>query len=250
MATRADILLPILAKLEQHVDWSDEDRHAFNALPVRCIDLRAGAHLAREGDALGTCGALLSGFAFLHRILSDGSRQIVSVRIPGDFLNLQGGLLQTASHNVQMLTPAKLALLQVSDISALAAERPTIHRALWLSTLLDSAIYSQWITSVGRRDARSRIAHLLCEFAIRLRGIGLCDALTYAFPMTQEQMGDATGLTSVHVNRMLQQLRKEGLIRLQDRSVTIEDWQGLSRAASFDAAYLYQNTVETAPAPV
>ncbi|WP_165800928.1 MULTISPECIES: Crp/Fnr family transcriptional regulator [Bacteria] len=215
MATHAHVLAPILAKLEQHVDWSDGDRHAFTALPIRCIDLRAGAHLSRQGDDLGTCGALLSGFAFLYRILSDGSRQIVSVRMAGDFLNLQGGLLQSASHNVQMLTPARIALLQVADISALAAERPTIHRALWLSTLLDSAIYSQWITSVGRRDARSRIAHLLCEFAIRLRGIGLCDALTYAFPMTQEQLGDATGLTSAHVNRMLQQLRKEGLIRTQ-----------------------------------
>lgn len=241
MALSESSLAPVLAKLEQLVPWTDADRSAFRSLPFMLRDMGAGDHLSREGEAVGTCAALLSGFAYLHRILPDGARQIVSVRMAGDLLNLQSGLFRTASHNVQMLTPATMAMISVADLAALAAERPVIQRALWLATLIDSAIFSQWITNVGRRDAHARIAHLLCEFAIRLRGIGLCDDLTYSLPMTQEQLADATGLTSVHVNRTLQRLRREGLISSDKRSVTIEDWARLRREAGFDAAYLHQS---------
>jgi CRP-like cAMP-binding protein len=119
-------------------------------------------------------------------------------------------------------------------------QRPAIQRALWLSTLIDGSIFSEWITNVGRRDARTRVSHLLCELAVRMKAIGRLDKGTYQLPMTQEEIGDATGLTSVHVNRTMQDLRRSGLITSDRRSITIDNWQALATAGGFDAGYLHQ----------
>lgn len=122
----------------------------------------------------------------------------------------------------------------------LADARPPIRKAMWIETLIDASIFREWVVNVGRRDSRARIAHLLCEMAVRLKSNGAADDGPFDFPVTQEQLADATGLTSVHTNRTLQSLRKEGLIQLTARALTVLDWDGLSEVGDFDELYLHQ----------
>jgi CRP-like cAMP-binding protein len=139
-----------------------------------------------------------------------------------------------------MLTAGKVAMIPREEILGIAFERPEIGRAMWLDTLVDGSIFREWIANVGRRDARTRLAHLLCEFGMRLQHAGLGEETSYTLPMTQEQLGDATGLTSVHVNRTIKSLEAEGLIeRVSPRSITIGDWKKLAGVGDFDSGYLH-----------
>jgi CRP-like cAMP-binding protein len=152
---------------------------------------------------------------------------------------MQNSLLRTADHNVQALTDAEVVLISGQAIVALATARPNVAIAMWLDTLIDGSIFREWIANVGRRDARSKTAHILCEFALRQERAGLAPRSQYDLPMTQEQLGDALGLTPVHVNRTLRSLEQAGLISRKRRTVTVSDWDGLRAAGDFDPAYLY-----------
>jgi CRP-like cAMP-binding protein len=155
-------------------------------------------------------------------------------------VDLQNSMLKVADHSVQMLTSGKVAMIPREAINRVTLERPTIGLAMWIDTLVDASIFREWIANVGRRDARTRIAHLLCEFSLRLKSAGLGDETGYELPMTQEQLADATGLTSVHVNRTIKALQKEGLIeRPNPRSIYIGDWRKLADAGDFDSNYLH-----------
>jgi CRP-like cAMP-binding protein len=138
-----------------------------------------------------------------------------------------------------MLTAGEVALIPAKAVQDVAYSHPAIGRAMLLETLVDGSIFREWIANVGRRDARTRVAHLLCEFAVRLQASGESKGRNYSLPMTQEQLADATGLTSVHVNRMIQSLRQSGLISTDKRSVTIENWDALAIAGDFNTAYLH-----------
>ena len=182
---------------------------------------------------------LLSGFAYRHKVTSDGRRQILSVHMPSEFLDMQNSLLGIADHNVQAWTRIEVAMIAVNTLQRLSETHPMIGRALWIETLVDSAVFREWIVNVGRRDAISRLAHLLCEFALRLEGAGLSSDGRYELPMTQEQLADATGLTSVHVNRVLKELQIQGLIRRNKRAVEIVDWDALAATGDFSPRYLH-----------
>lgn len=214
------------------------------ALPVSRKKLEVGSYIVREADKAYSCCVLLSGFAYRHKIVRNGARQIVSVHIPGDMVDLHNSFLGTADHNVQMLTAGDVALIPARAIQEIAYLHPAIGRAMLLDTLVDGSIFREWIANVGRRDARSRVAHLLCEFAVRLQATGENMARNYHLPMTQEQLADATGLTPVHVNRTIQSLRHDGLISTDKRSVMIEDWAGLVRTGDFNTAYLHLEGAE------
>ena len=158
----------------------------------------------------------------------------------GEIVDLQNSLLNVADHSVQMLTSGRVAMIPREELLRVAFDRPAIGRALWTDTMVDASIYREWIANIGRRDARTKIAHLLCEFSLRLKVAGIGEATGYELPMTQEQIGDATGLTSVHVNRTIKLLEKEGLIdRANPRSILIGDWRRLAEAGDFDSAYLH-----------
>jgi CRP-like cAMP-binding protein len=157
----------------------------------------------------------------------------------GDMVDLQNSMLGTADHSVQMLTKGEIALIPREAIQQLAMERPRIGMAMWKDTLVDGSIFREWIANVGRRDAHARLAHLLCEFALRLKLTGLGEHTSYELPMTQEQLADAVGLTAVHVNRTLQALERGDLISRKSRSIKINDWQRLADAGDFDATYLH-----------
>lgn len=198
------------------------------------------AYLVREGQIATECQLIFSGFAFRQKLLRDGRRQIISFHIPTEFVDLQNSLLGIADHNVQSLNRCEAAIFPRQALVEIAAERPAIRLAMWIDTLIDSSIFREWVVNVGRRDSRTRIAHLLCELALRLESIGLGNSGHFDFPVTQEQLADATGLTAVHTNRTLQSLRRDGLIQLGARSLTVLDWDRLREVADFDELYLHQ----------
>jgi CRP-like cAMP-binding protein len=236
-------LNPMLRKLDRRDRLAQADRDALLALPHHVRRVPAGAHLVRDGDRPDHCCALLSGFAFRHKITGDGGRQIMAIHMEGDFLDLQNALLSISDHNVQVLTDAEIVFVPRDAIRELALAHPAIALALWMDTLVDASIFREWVVNVGRRDARARIAHMLCEFSVRMEAAGLASAHRYELPMTQEQLADAVGLTSVHVNRILRQLGEQGLISRNRRAIVIEDWPRMRDVGDFNDRYLHHGEV-------
>lgn len=218
---------------------NEADRGEILALPHTLRDVKANEYIVREGGKAEASCLLRTGFASRHRVVANGGRQIVSIHMAGDMVSLQNSYAKTADHSVQALTHAEIALIPGKAIVALAAARPMIAIAMWLDALVDGAIFREWIVNVGRRDARARTAHVLCEFALRQERAGLGRRGNYALPLTQEQLGDALGLTAVHVNRTLKALEKAGLISRDRRTVTIVDWEALRKAGDFNPSYLF-----------
>lgn len=243
MSPTTDILHLMLRKFELRVALDQSDRAALLSLPHRQQRIEPAVYIVREGERPQRSCAILSGFAYRHKVTVEGARQIVSVHIPGDFIDLDGALLDIADHNVQALTRCEVAFIPRDAIRRLMLTHPRIGVAMWVDTLIDASVYREWVVNVGRRDARSRIAHLLCEFARRLEVVGLVEEYRYELPMTQEQVADATGLTPVHVNRILQALARDGLIERTKRFIAIPDWEKLRRVAGFSETYLHLDQI-------
>jgi CRP-like cAMP-binding protein len=229
----------LIRKLDRLAPLGEPDKQAITDLPFRSITVTAGTHLVRERDRVTDCCVLLSGYAFRYKVAANGNRQIVSFHMTGDVLDLQHLLLPRADHGVQTLTDATVAWVPVASLTALTEKHPTIGKALWRDTLIDASIFREWVLNVGQRDAKSRIAHMLCEFAVRREAAGLGTPERFELPMSQEHIADATGLTPVHVNRMLMALANEGIIERDKRDVKITDWERMRRAADFDVNYLH-----------
>jgi CRP-like cAMP-binding protein len=240
-------LEPLVQKLAYRVNLDAEDRAAIKALPFTVKTVERSHIIVREHDRATHSCLMLAGFSIRSKIVARGERQIVAVHMKGEMVDLQNSLLQTADHTVQMLTAGEVATIPHEDIVRVARERPSVGRAMWIDTLVDGSIFREWIANVGRRDARTRIAHLLCEFSLRLKVSGLGSENDYELPMTQEQLADATGLTSVHVNRTIKVLEAEGLIdRVNPRTVHIGDWRKLAEVGDFDSNYLHLRAGEPA----
>jgi CRP-like cAMP-binding protein len=148
-------------------------------------------------------------------------------------------MLDVADHNVQSLGPSTVAGVSKEALLDLMAKDAAVRRALWLDSLIDASVFREWVVNVGRRNAKTRIAHLLCELALRLDSARVADGSMFDFPLTQEQIADATGLTAVHTNRTLQALRKDGLISLAANRLTIRNWKGLADVGDFTERYLH-----------
>ena len=233
-------LEPMLRKLRLWATLDDADERSLLDLPHELITIEKHRSIVTEGDEVSHCWLLLSGFCVRYKFVGDGGRQIVSIHMLGDLVDLQNALLGVADHGVQTLTECRMARIPIEAIRTLANTRAAINDALWYDTLVDGSIHREWVANVGRRDANTRVAHLLCEFALKLDAIGLGRQLNYELPMTQEQLADATGLTPVHINRVLQALAKKKLIeRVGTRSVTIGSWRELAAAGDFDRSYLH-----------
>jgi CRP-like cAMP-binding protein len=234
-------LAPMVKKLVQWRSLDSADREALCALPYRLLEFRPHEYIVREGDKPRHSCLMVSGFSIRHKVAGNGGRQIFSIHMKGDLADLQNSLLGTADHNLQALSHVQVAAIPVEAIQDIAFSRPAIGRAMWYETLVDGSIFREWTLNVGRRNAKARAAHLLCEFALRLEMAGLGERCEYELPMTQEQLGDALGLTSVHTNRTLMVLAAAGLISRTHRSIQIEDWVGLMKIGDFDPAYLHLN---------
>ena len=240
MATiRSDTLELLVKRLALQAPLSGEDRAALLALPYTLRTYEPSAYLVREGEPPTNCAVRISGFAYRQKLTSEGMRQIVSLHIPGEPLDFQNLYLDCADHNVQTLTRAEVAVIPREALREIVRTRPGIAHAAFVYTLVEASISREWVLNVGRRDARTRLAHLLCEFAIRIDAQGLDNEVPYELPMTQEQLADALGLTSVHVNRTLRALESEGLITRNKRNVSFPRWKALREVADFNGRYLH-----------
>ena len=245
--TNSSTLQPLVQKLTYRVDLGAEDRAAILALPFSVRTMERSQFLVRERELAKQSCLMLSGYSIRSKTTAMGDRQIVAIHMKGEMVDLQNSLLKVADHSVQMLTAGKVAMIPREAVIQLTLDRPTVAHAMWIDTLVDASIFREWITNVGRRDARTRVAHVLCEFAVRLRLAGLGHDTRYDLPMTQEQLADATGLTSVHINRTIKALEKEGLIeRPNPRSICIGDWRKLAEVGEFDTNYLHLREDEPA----
>jgi CRP-like cAMP-binding protein len=236
----------MMRKLESVTDLSDEDRTAILGLPITVQEVGRGVDIVREGDRPSQCCLIVEGFACRYNVTSEGKRQIQSFHTPGDLPDLQSLHLKVLDHNLRTLTPSKLGFIPHQSVDELWRRQPNIAAALWRDTLVDAAIFREWIMNVGRRDAYARMAHILCEVFTRLKAVGLAPGNSFALPITQTELADATGLSTVHVNRTLQALRMAGLITLRDGQVTIRDPEGLKSAGDFDPIYLHLRTGKAA----
>ncbi|TPG39642.1 Crp/Fnr family transcriptional regulator [Sphingomonas koreensis] len=226
-------------RLADRRDLTAAARDAIAALPFSVRSFEPGQYLLREGDRPRVCSFLIDGVLYRHKIVGNGGRQIVSIHIARDFVDGQNILLTEADHNIQALTEATILAVDSEALLAVALEHPPIAKALWHESLVEASIVREWVANIGRRDARARTAHMLCELAVRREAAGLGSRESYELPMTQEQLGDALGLTSVHVNRTLKALQAEGAIRRNKRSVGIADWRTLQQIGDFTSNYLH-----------
>jgi CRP-like cAMP-binding protein len=235
-----DVKDRMVRKLGARAELDRDDVAAVKALSYTLRTYEAPGYVVREGTiAPKFCSFIRSGIAVRQKLTADGLRQIVGLVLPGDFIDLQHLFLNTADHNVQVLTRLETADIDRAELQELAFRRPQVGRALWTDALIEASMHREWTLNVGRRDARQSIAHLLCEFALRMRAAGLDRGEGYDLPLTQEQIGDSVGLTSVHVNRTLKALAAEGLVKRDKRHVTFTDWEGLRKIGEFSALYLH-----------
>ncbi|WP_267397767.1 MULTISPECIES: Crp/Fnr family transcriptional regulator [unclassified Sphingomonas] len=234
----ADLLEPFARKLERLTPLAPEVRAAILSLDVAEKTFKPNAFLLREETLSAHCVVIVSGFACREKILGNGSRQILSFQMRGDGVGIAVAMGERADYNLRALTDLRAALIPSAAIRRLIEAHPQAMQAFWFETLGEAAIQREWTANIGRRDARSRVAHLLCEIAERQVTAGIAERGSFHFPFTQETLGDATGLTSVHINRTLGVLRSENVIRQQDKQLTIVDQRSLTAIAGFRPGYL------------
>jgi CRP-like cAMP-binding protein len=231
---------PWLMKMEQFTRFSDEERRQLNGLvSERRHDHASGEDILREGDHSPDCHVILSGLGCRYKILPDGERQIMAFLVPGDLCDAEIFILKRMDHNVGTLCPTTTASVPGNTISDMVRSSGALSAAMWWGTLTDLAVLRERVVDHGRRDAHERVAHLLCELLVRYRMVGLAQDNAIPFPMTQADLADATGMTPVHVNRMLQKLRHDGLISLSGKTLTVLDADRLKQVAGFNASYLH-----------
>ncbi len=231
----------LIRKMDSIVTLSDEERAALMRLPMQAQDIRADQDIVREGDRPSRCCLLIEGFACRYSVTGTGKRQIFSFHIPGEISDIQSLHLKTMDHSLATITSCTVGFIQHEVLQDLCNRYPRLADAFWRETLIDAAIFREWMIGIGRRQADSRMAHLLCEMVMRLRAVGLVEGNTCAWPFTQTEIGDALGLSNVHVNRVLQdELRAKGLITLTKTTLAVNDWEELKVLGEFDPTYLHQ----------
>ncbi len=232
-------IAPLLRRLTSIATLTQEERAILAALPMTVQTFAPSQDIVRFGAHPTQSCLVLDGWACRYYVLRGGERQIVNAYIAGDLPDLQGLHLRRMDHSLGALTQTTVALIPHDSIRDMTVRFPGIAAALWSYSLIDAANLRERITSLGRRPALSRIAHLFCEFYLRLRAVGLADDLSYALPVRQSDLSDMLGLTSVHLSRTLQEMRRRNLASLTRRTLTIHDWDGLARTAEFDETYLH-----------
>ena len=238
-AANSAILAPLIRKLESIASLSREERQAIESLPVNGRLLKAHQDILHEKDRPSQCCLIVDGWACRYKLLSQGRRQIFSFHVPGDIPDLQSLHIGTMDHSLATLTEATVAFIPHASMRDLTARFPNIAAVLWRDTLIDAAIFREWMVGMGRRSAYERIAHTFCELYLRQQAVGLASEHRCPLPITQLDLGDALGLSNVHVNRVLQEMRGKGLITLQGSTLVIEAWDELRRVAEFDPTYLH-----------
>jgi CRP-like cAMP-binding protein len=230
---------PLLRKLANFTALSAEETAAVEEC---CRDIRevaAREDVISQGDRTGGVKLLLEGFACRYKVLEDGRRQIVAYFVPGDLCDLRVFILKRMDHSIGALVTSRVATISPENVLRLTHNYPTLTRALWWSTLVEEAIAREWIVNVGQRNALERMAHLFCELLYRFRAVDLNQGMSCTLPLTQVELAETLGLSSVHVNRTLQELRRKKLITLENGVLTIQDLDALKEISLFNADYLH-----------
>jgi CRP-like cAMP-binding protein len=241
---------PLLRKLANFTELSAEEKSAVDQC---CGDVRyfaAGEDVISQGDRTGGVKLLLEGFACRYKVLEDGRRQVVAYFVPGDLCDLRVFILKRMDHSIGAVCASKVATLSPENVLRLTHNYPSLTRALWWSTLVEEAIAREWIVNVGQRNALERMAHLFCELLYRFRAVGLNDGMSCTLPLTQVELAETLGLSSVHVNRTLQALRKRKLITLENGTLTIDNLDELKELSFFDPDYLHLDYNQDKPQTV
>ena len=220
---------------------SDEELSVIRDLPILVKTFPPEQHIVRDGDRPDNCCLIVKGFGLRSKTTTSGQRQILSLHVPGDVPDLQSLHLQVMDHDLVTLTESTLGFISHVALRKLHRERPDIAELFWRDTLIDAAMFREWIVNIGQRPAPSRLAHIIAELRQRLLTIGLTDGRSFDMPLTQEQIGEALGITAVHANRVIKQLRQDGIVELQRGRVTVLDERKLLELADFDGRYLHQS---------
>lgn len=228
-----------LKKLKRRVDISAEEEQAIRGLIDEVRDVPADELVIRTGEELNVSMMLLDGWLARCKDLPGGERQISELHVAGDFADLHSYSLKKLDHDVLSLTDCSIAIVPHERIRRMCEQFPRLQRVYWLMTNIDAAIQRELVLSLGQRSAIARMAHLFCELYARLEVVGRTSDEGYEFPLTQRELSECLGLTVVHVNRTLQELRRRGLVELENRRLKILDRAGLEGVAEFDPSYLY-----------
>ena len=229
---------PFTRKLQSVAPLSRSDAALIDSLFDREFIVAARTDLIREGDKPTHIHLLTNGFACRAKYQPEGDRQIVSFLIPGDLCDAHVRILGKMDHTISTIVHSKFVRISQAQMDRIM-ERPALAKAMWWSTLVEESVLREWVVNVGARPAKERHAHLFCELFVRLRAVGLTEGYAFRLPLTQQELGETTGLSSVHVNRALQALRSEGLVALEKRELEILDAVALVDLAGFDIDYLH-----------
>src|SRR5215210_6426831 len=231
----------IIRKLRHKSNLDSDDEAAIRRLPIQIKNIPARTFILRKGDRPAQSGLMIEGYSVLCKTTDQGKRQILSIHISGDMPDLQSLLLPVMDHDFETISPCIIGFIPHEAVRAMTRSRPLVAEALWRETLVDAAIFREWIVNVGRRQAPQRLAHLILEMRQRLAAIGREGNGHYELPMSQIDLADALGLTPVHVNRVLQALRADGLMDIRRNVVTLGDAEKLMEIGDFDDLYLHQS---------
>jgi CRP-like cAMP-binding protein len=234
---------PLIRKLAHLFPLTPPEQALLDTAARNIVEIETKRDIVRENECPAASNLLLEGMCCRYKILTDGRRQIFTFHVPGDIFDAQSFILQRMDHSVGTLTRCRVAVIPHSVMTHITESYPRLARAIWKDTLVDAAVFREWMASIGRRSAYQRIAHLMCEMFVRLDTVGLTRGREIDWPITQAEVGDALGLSVVHVNRTLQELRANRLITLQGGRLIIHDWDGLIHAGDFDAGYLHLSEV-------
>jgi CRP-like cAMP-binding protein len=218
---------------------SETETAALHAVPMHVASFDADQDIVREGDRPLQSFAILEGIVAIYKSTRSGKRQVMAYHVPGDVPDLQSLHLKVLDNSISTVSPCRIGFIQHDALRALFRAHPRLGEVFWRMTLIDAALYREWVLNIGRREAYARMAHLFCELITRLDVVGLAPDRTCPLPMTQPELADALGVTPVHVNRVLGDMREAGLITLRSRRLTVHDWEGLKAAAEFDPTYLH-----------
>ena len=232
---------PFARKIASYVKLGEVEIKAVSDLYKRRRKFAPGLDLVHQGEIDQSAFIMAEGWACSYKILVDGSRQIVNFQIPGDFLGVRSVLFRTSDHNVEPITQIEASEVSKADLFETFSATPRLATAVLWAVSRDEAMVVEHLVGVGQRPAAERTAHLLLELGARLKLVGLGDKTGFDCPLTQYHLADAMGLTPVHVNRVLREIREAGLMTFQNGRVTFDDFDGLVAFADFDRTYLDQD---------
>ncbi|WP_445221584.1 Crp/Fnr family transcriptional regulator [Bradyrhizobium sp. Pa8] len=231
----------LVRRLRTSSGISDDDVKEIEMLPIAVRQYPAETPVVRDGERATDCCLIADGFCARSKTIPSGKRQILSIHIPGEIPDLMSLFLHVMDHDLSTLTPCTLGFIRHETLRKLHQRSPSVAELFWRDTLIDSAMFREWIVNVGQRPAPARLAHVMIELRERLRVIERLDGNSFEMPLTQEQIGEALGITAVHANRVIKQLRQEGIVELHRGRVTVLDERKFLELADFDGRYLHQS---------